>query len=212
MQYISYSEKLRVALPKNVWAPTLRDLETMADVVGDSMSVRWVRRGKESAIIAKIRGEVVHRAERGALAMRLEDEFKCLCEQVNVMLASSLPECCICAAAFFHLRFVGIHPLLDRNGRVGRVLLSAQCAFSYDVSLAEVIGQLNECAGDYASVFRVREWRLRYELLLDMLAKFMGIELTEAASELPFLLEPVFPDLSSLPNVGLISRTLRDRS
>jgi len=41
--------------------------------------------------------------------------------------ATTGPQKCA-ALAFYHARFIGIHPFLDGNGRVGRAILAAQAA------------------------------------------------------------------------------------
>lgn len=176
----------------NCWAVTADDVERLAIGLLGAAPTACVRRGSQRAIIAE--------RKFGAAADRLPQEFTCLAEQAAKMRADGRAAADLRTAAFFHLRFANIHPLLDGNGRVGRLLLGVQCSQSSGVPLAEILASLHEeLAEDYRLVFGAPTPALQYELMVHLLARMLAVEVPETL-DLPFPLSPVFPERNTKPS------------
>ena len=76
----------------------------------------------------------------GADPMRIDVEMKRLEAEMGEMVAACRTKEDQCAAiAFYHARLIGIHPFVDGNGRVGRVLMQAQAAkFGMKLDMTEM--------------------------------------------------------------------------
>jgi len=104
-----HSANLNGVLPEAFWAPTLVEIEGVARVLAETSRNHWVRQGTEWVFAAK--------TEFGSAAPKLDEEFAILAREVkSVLVERSTLDGALRAAAFYHLRFVGIHPLFDGKG------------------------------------------------------------------------------------------------
>jgi fido (protein-threonine AMPylation protein) len=63
----------------------------------------------------------------GAEAQRIEVELQRLEAEMGELLeAANTPEAKCAAVAFYHSRFISIHPFMDGNGRTGRAIMESQ--------------------------------------------------------------------------------------
>jgi len=178
----------------NCWALTVADVEGVAaGLLGASPSVQ-VRRGTQRAIIAQ--------RKFGAAADRLPQEFARLAEQTAKMRGDGREAADLCAAAFHHLRFAHIHPLVDGNGRVGRLLLAVQCSRASGYPVPEILAALHELAEDYKLVFGGPNDATQYELMVNLLARILAVPVPETL-ELPFALTPMFPERDTRPGANM---------
>jgi hypothetical protein len=178
----------------NCWAVAIADVEKLAvGLLGASPNVR-VRRGTQRAIIAE--------RKFGAAADRLPQEFARLADQTTKMRGDGREAADLCAAAFYHLRFAHIHPLLDGNGRVGRLLLAVQCSRATGYPAAEILSSLHELAEDYQLVFGGPNDATQYELMVNLLARILAVAVPDTLA-LPFALTPVFPERDTRPGANM---------
>ncbi|MBP7142710.1 MAG: Fic family protein [Opitutaceae bacterium] len=154
----------------------------------------WVRRGTQRAIIA---GRMF-----GSAADRLPQELVCLASQSAKVRSADFVAADLCAAAFFHLRFVHIHPLIDGNGRVGRLLLAVQCGRIASRHPGEILSQLQELSEDYQMVFSGPTDGVKFDLMVYLLARILAVSVVESLSS-PFPLAPVFPERDSRPAANM---------
>ncbi len=178
----------------NCWAVTPADVEKLAvGVIGPTPAVR-LRRGTQRAIIA----------ERmfGAAADRLPQELARLTDQTAKVRGDGRAATDLRAAAFHHLRFAHIHPLLDGNGRVGRLLLAVQCSRAAGYPATEILSFLHELAEDYQLVFGGSTDAQKYELMANLLARILAVPVPEML-DLPFALTPVFPERDTRPAANM---------
>ena len=170
---------------RDLWGVTLAELERIAQRVVGPKQDGWVRRGTQ---IGFIRNQRV-----GSDATRLADEFSLLTKQARTVLATGAADAAVRAAAFYHLRFEEIHPLSDGNGRTGRVLLAMQCSQAYRVPVPQVLAQLEAHARDYGVVIDAPAQQVQYELMVDLLARILGVPVSGPVP-VPFNLRAAFPD------------------
>jgi hypothetical protein len=183
-------------LPRDIWKFSLPELEKLAEGLLGPSSEGWMRRGDDSALIAN------HR--RGSLASKLNEEFAVLATQVESILVGKARDSALCAAAFFHIRFECIHPLKDGNGRTGRMLLAGQCRWGYGLPIPEILAELEVNRNDYQRIFVAsrkvaKAPEIQFELLVDLLARVLGVPPTASAAKLPYSTDPAFPDPKALP-------------
>lgn len=131
--------------------------------------------------------------ELGSDCRRLADEFARLSKEGHKILMHGGHDATLRAAAFFHLRFEGIHPLRDGNGRVGRLLMAAQCEEFYRVPIEDVLSQLDAHTDDYRSIHATRTPEFQFELMVDLLSRLLAVAV-EGELKLPFPLGPRFPE------------------
>jgi len=97
---------------------------------------------------------------------------------------------------------------MDGNGRVGRILMAAQCGQRFQLSLAETITQLEYHDLDYARIHvstrkSPQRAEIRFELLIDLLAQMLPLP-QSGEVKLPYPVEPKFPqtNLKKLPSIS----------
>ncbi|MBX3749994.1 MAG: Fic family protein, partial [Opitutaceae bacterium] len=166
------------------WAVTCADLEGLAGKLIGTMPRGWVRQGDNFIEIC---------GEYGADARHLPQELTALAAATQRIKSSADPVSVLRAAAFYHLRFQRIHPLVEGNGRVGRLILAAQLQGALDLPVLDLLHGLKDWEADYNRVFASRESAVRFELLLDLLVRITGILLPPEATALPERLDPVHP-------------------
>jgi hypothetical protein len=194
MHPVSWSDNLLHGLaPADWWASTCPELERMAAALVGTMPGGWVRRGQNFIEIC---------GEYGADARFLDKELAALAEATRRIRQSNSPDAALRAATFFHLRFQRIHPLVEANGRVGRVILAMQLSQAYPISPSEILAGLKDWEVDYRNVFVSRDSATRFELLLDLLARILGIIVSPESSALPASLDPLHPQKSIPKSAG----------
>jgi hypothetical protein len=178
-------------LPSDPWRPSLSDLDAIAHQLLGPSTAGWLRPAGHSVVIGN--------RKRGCVAACLQPEFSELFQQVETLLVDQSPASRLRAAAFFHLRFENIHPLRDGNGRVGRLLLCAQCSAAYRVPIDQLLRSLEDYRFKYRDAFRAPRPEFQFELLLDVLGLLVGLPIPPAASGLPYALDPRFLDPTPIP-------------
>lgn len=169
------------------FALTMGDLERLATVLlGERPGCRWVRHGDKYAVVASLK--------LGSLAPKLDAELSALTTETRRILAPGGPDAALRAAAFYHLRFENIHPLLEGNGRVGRTIMAAQLHQTLHISVEETLSQVNAHENDYKMVFPSGNPELMFELMLDVLSRLSGHVVGEGSSVPPASLLPLYPD------------------
>lgn len=169
----------------NPWSVGPADLERLATALLGPLPGGWVRRGDNFIRVGNVK--------YGADARKLDAELTALSTGTKRILAATLPESALRAAAFYHLRFENIHPLCEANGRIGRVLLAAQLEHALRFPLVETLTGFRDWEADYQRLFATNVPPLMFELLLDLLCRITGIEVPPGAAQLPGQLEPLHP-------------------
>lgn len=189
-----------LALP---WEISLDLLELIASFLGDGRYDKWVRSDSPALIMRGTKDRVIS-YKRGSLADKLRQEMELLNLQTKEILAEGHSGAPLRAAAFFHLKFVNIHPLKDGNGRTGRAILAAQCAKAYNIPVTEIIRDIEDFQKNYQRIFSVEKESLRFGLLLELLGLVSGVKLSKDSFSLPFPTNVAYPDLSPLPELSTI--------
>ena len=166
------------------WAVTCADLERIACKLIGEMPGGWARQGDNFIEIC---------GEYGAEARHLPKEMSALASVTQRIKSTTAPAAVLRAAAFHHLRFQRIHPLVEGNGRVGRLIMAAQFHLALGLPILDILNGLKDWEDDYNRVFASRETGLRFELLLDLLARITGVMISPGAAQLPDRLDPVHP-------------------
>jgi hypothetical protein len=174
---------LREVERSNSWALNSVDVERLAVSLLGFRSDGWMRQGAHVMIVAS--------RQLAAAARTLPEELATLSKMAERIRGDGSSLSTLCAAAFYHLRFENIHPLMEGNGRVGRLIMAAQCADATGLSVQEVSAQLYAHENDYMMVFVSDDQTIHYELLVDVLARITGVEPPDAAPPLPFSLTPL---------------------
>ena len=170
------------------WALTLADLERMAVTLLGPLPGGWVRQGDNFVRVGNVK--------YGSDARRLGAELAALSTEAKRILTAGHPEAALRAAAFYHLRFENIHPLVEGNGRIGRVILAAQLDQACHLPTEEILRSLRDAQRDYARVFVTNNPPVMFELMVDLVARISGIVPSPDASQVPGSLEPLHPQKS----------------
>jgi hypothetical protein len=179
------SPELRNALSSlDCWNIGTADVAQLAALTFGNPHMPLLRHGTMSAIIA--------RTKYGGAAKRFDDEFRLLGQQCATIRAGP-PRAELCAVAFFHLRFGGIHPLVDGNGRVGRLLLCEQIRQAFAVPLETTLDSLQASHLDYRAVFITSLPQEQFELMIQLLARVVDDKVA-STHVLPFPVAPAYPD------------------
>jgi Fic/DOC family len=179
------SKELREALSEtDCWAVKRNEIENLSRLAFGGAHAPALRGKNMRAIIAG--------SKSGGAANRLADELQELAKQCAAMIAHD-HESVLRAAAFFHLRFENIHPLVDCNGRVGRLLLSEQIRRTLAIELDDTLTFFDTTQPEYRAVFAADSELGSFVLLTKLLARHTNVELT-LALPLPYPLSPIFPD------------------
>jgi Fic family protein len=162
-----------------------------------------IRQGKDRAIIA--------RQKCGSTASMLDKEIQILNEEVKSILRRREHDAPIKGAAYYHLRLENIHPLRDGNGRVGRLIMAAQCSDAYGFPIYEMLRQCDASSNDYMMAVSAPKPEFQFELLTDVLARFIAIPL-DGEALLEFPLEPRYPQATKAKRGnGMPSSHVRSR-
>jgi Fic/DOC family len=182
---VSVTPELRsVLLSLDCWNFRTNDIERLAAFVTGNVHMPQLRHGTMSAIIVGKR--------YGAAATRLADEFRVLAQQCATIRADT-DDSELCAIAFFHLRFGSIHPLVDGNGRVARLLLAEQMRRAFAIDIETTLDFLQQSQSDYRAAFMPPLPQNRFELMTSLLARSAGAQ-TNLLRPLPFPIAPAYPD------------------
>ncbi len=175
------------------WLVTPAGLERMAVELLGPIPGGWVRQGDNFVRVGSVK--------YGSNARQLDAELSALSVEAERILRSQAPESVLRAAAFYHLRFENIHPLCEGNGRMGRVILAGQLQQSFRVPIADALAGLKDWEVDYSRLFSTNQPPVMFELLLDLLSRITGFQLSPEASKLPASIEPLHPQKNVPKNV-----------
>jgi hypothetical protein len=166
------------------WNLVPADIEKLAGLTGGNTLMSQLRHGTMSAIIV---GTIY-----GGSAKRFSEEFRKLAHQcASIRADATWTE--LDAIAFFHLRFGFIHPLVDGNGRVGRLLLSEQIRRSFNVEIQATLDFLWASQKNYRAAFVPLAPQTTFERMLRLLASHTGVQIDQIRA-LPFPISPAYPD------------------
>ena len=177
--------ELRVLLSSiDCWNIRTTDIGKLAALVIGNSHMPQLRHGTMSAIIV---GQMY-----GAAAKRLVDEFCVLAQQCAAVRTEGNDDE-LCAIAFFHLRFGGIHPLVDSNGRVARLLLAEQMRRAFAIEPEASLEFLQKSHAEYRAAFMPTVPQKRFELMTALFARATGGR-DYSLQLLPFPIGPAYPD------------------
>lgn len=168
------------------WDIGLSEIDRLAFFLSGK-NVSFVRKGNVRALVAGLKF--------ASAASKLPEELRLLSESAARIQQIDADHATIIAAAYFHLKFENIHPLLDFNGRVGRLLMAEQCRRSYGIPLKDFINHLFEMEIEYKAIFGVGKNSLRFDLLCHLLSRIVSVSLPGDICP-PCSLSPVFPERS----------------
>ena len=168
----------------NCWDISPAEIGKLAALVIGNAHMPQLRHGTMSAIIVG--------TTYGGAARRFGDEFRLLAQQC-VAIRTDTAESELTAIMFFHLRFGGIHPLVDSNGRVGRLLLSEQIRRKFAIQIQTTLDFLHASQTDYRAAFAPDMPREKFELMGKLLARLVGVQI-DTSREIAFAIAPAYPD------------------
>jgi hypothetical protein len=182
---LTLTAEMRAALgTMDCWDIEPANLGVLAAMVIGNKIMPQLRRGTMSGVV---RGE-----KYGASASRLSDEFALLGRQCLTILDDS-DSSKFCAIAFFHLRFENIHPLIDSNGRVGRLLLAEQVRRLFAAEAQTTLDRIQTDDREYGALFEPIQPVQQFTRMVALLNQIVATQIT-AIPPLPFSITPKFPD------------------
>jgi len=168
----------------NWWSLKAEQLEQFARGLVGAIPNGWVRQGKNFIEIC---------GEYGSDARKIPQEMKRLAQATQQIRVAGGPDIQLRAAAFYHLRFQRIHPLVEGNGRVGRFILAQQLDQECGIPINETLTGLKDWELDYNRVFVSQDSAIRFELFMELLARITATTLAPDSLKLPASLNPAFP-------------------
>jgi|GEM_PF-5581157 len=168
----------------NWWSVKSEQLEQLAETLIGEIPHGWVRKGKNFIEIC---------GEYGSDARKIPQEMKRLAQATQQIRVAGGPDIQLRAAAFYHLRFQRIHPLVEGNGRVGRFILAQQLDQECGIPINETLTGLKDWDLDYNGVFVSRESAVRFELFMELLSRVTSTTLAPDSLKLPASLNPAYP-------------------
>lgn len=177
------------------WKWTTAKLEVLATTLGGEREGGWVRQGNARVTIA--------RRHWSAKAFHLDRELIELSDLAAKIRDSDSPHSVIEAIAFFHCRFELIHPLHDGNGRTGRLIMAAQAEDQCRITRKDFLSDLHAHENDYRMTFVPDDFRMRYELMVDLVARLSGVTPPTEGIKLPFPIAPRFPEKKTKPGKSI---------
>ncbi len=198
MHRIQITPELTAALVEmDCWTIQLSYVERLAKLLNGNLNIPVLRRGKMVALVGNRRV--------GGQPSRFVEEFRELSNQC-ARLRSDDPESTIVASAFFHLRFEGIHPLIDKNGRVGRLIMAEQLRRHFGGDLQAFIDAMLARESTYRAIDMRQPGQNELEQLTRLVADSIKVFVSEIAIA-PFPLTPLFLDNSTNTNSPLKAST-----
>jgi len=180
------------------WTLGIREVEQLSQLVLGTRTQGWVRKKGQRGIIAS---EFL-----GGDAAYLEEELRYLSAQCIRLSVSPSEAESVLAAIFYHLRFTAIHPLIDGNGRISRLILASQVAITMKCSEMDIMKLLYEQMAQYYNLFRIKDDATQFSLLAELIGSNLGLCLAEA--KMPFGIGPKFPERDRRPFRSLYAQDL----
>jgi hypothetical protein len=165
------------------WQLTTGDLQRATEYLLGSLPGGWLRRGKNFVRVAGVK--------YGSEPSRLSEDLQALAFTAAAVRRAGAPSAVLRAATFYHLRFENIHPLVEANGRIGRVILAKQLEESLQIPAPDVLLGLADWESDYRRLFATNDPPVMFELLLDLLSRITGVPVSAEDTVLPASLEPL---------------------
>lgn len=185
MHKVTITPTIRATLAElNCWEIRIGDVEKLANLLIGNLQIPVLRRGNQTAIVGGVKS--------GGSPNRFGEEFRQLARECATIFDGTELSA-ICGAAFFHRRFEAIHPLVDSNGRLGRLLMAEQLRRSFPIEIETIQDKLIEREEEYRAI-RVRlAAQEQFERLVRLLARVVDREI-EAVPPCPYPLPPRFPE------------------
>lgn len=125
------------------WKVRAEDVERLATIANGNLGIPVMRTGRMGALVGG--------KKNGGAPQKFGEEFRQLARQCKVIRGGH-DRADLYAAAFFHRRFEAIHPLIDGNGRIGRLLLVAQLHRATAIPMLRLQERLLGSESDYRDI------------------------------------------------------------
>ena len=185
MHKVTLTPAMRAALAAlNCWDIRVSDIEKLANINIGNLQIPVLRRGDMTAIVGGVKC--------GGAPNRFVEEFRQLSQQCAAILHGD-QHAVIFVATFFHLRFEAIHPLVDSNGRLGRLLMAEQLGRTYAVDVGIIQDRLIALESEYRDIAVLRSAQEQFERLVRLIGRVVGVQI-DAIPLCPYSLSPLFPE------------------